>query len=75
MKNALTLKGMLLGTVMAGAVAAAPAMAEIDESTPGAIKAVDLMAAWVNAGVPNGKFTYTDMSGNATTGTFDRDIL
>jgi hypothetical protein len=74
MKKELSLKGMLLGALMA-TVAATPALAEIAESTPGAVKAVDLMAAWVKAGAPNGKFTYKDMSGNDAAGTFDVDIL
>ena len=74
MKNALTFKGMLLGAAMA-TMAASPAMAEVDEGTPGAIKAVDLMAAWTNAGAPNGKFSYKDMSGNTTAATFNTDIL
>ena len=56
-------------------IAATPAMAEVTETTPGAIKAVDLMAAWVNAGAPNGKFSYKDMSGNTTAATFDVDVL
>ena len=72
--NKLTFKGMLMGAVMATAVSM-PAMAEISESTPGAAKAVDLMAAWVKAGAPNGAFSYKDMSGNASNGTFDADIL
>lgn len=74
MKKELSLKGMLLGALMA-TVAATPALAEIAESTPGAVKAVDLMAAWVKAGAPNGKFTYKDMGGNDAAGTFDVDIL
>jgi len=63
-----------MGAAMA-TIAAAPAMAEVMESTPGAIKGVDLMAAWVEAGAPNGKFSYNDMSGNSTAATFDTDIL
>ena len=74
MKNTLSLKGMLMGAAMATMVAT-PAMAEINESTAGAIKAVDLMAAWVGAGAPNGKFTYEDISGNSTAASFNGDIL
>lgn len=74
MKKELTLKGMLLGAAMA-AVAVMPAQAEVMDSTPGAIKAVDLMGTWVSAGAPNGKFSYKDMSGNDTAATFDADIL
>ena len=70
----LTFKGMLMGAVLATAVSM-PAMAEVTESTPGAIKAVDLMAAWVGTGAPNGAFSYKDISGNATSATFDADIL
>jgi len=72
--NKLTLKGMLLGTVMV-AVTSMPAMAEISGSTPGAQNAVTLMGMWVGAGAPNGAFTYKDISGNDAHGTFDADIL
>jgi len=72
--NKLTLKGMLLGTVMV-AVTSMPAMAEISGSTPGAQNAVTLMGMWVGAGAPNGAFTYKDISGNDAHGTFDGDIL
>ncbi|PHS78184.1 MAG: hypothetical protein COB59_08440 [Rhodospirillaceae bacterium] len=74
MKKELSLKGMLMGAVLATAVSM-PAMAEVTESTPGAIKGVDLMAAWVGAGAPNGAFSYKDMSGNSTSASFDADIL
>ena len=55
-------------------IVAAPATAAVTESTPGAIHAVNLMAAWVNAGAPNGKFSYTDLSGNTNTTTYDKAI-
>ena len=74
MKKELSLKGMLVGALMA-TTAATPAMAEVAESTPGAVKAVELLAAWSKAGAPNGKFSYKDMSGNDAAGTFDVDIL
>ena len=74
MKKELSLKGMLLGATMLS-MAAFPAMAEVAESTPGAVKAVELMGAWVKAGAPNGKFSYKDLSGNDAVGTFDVDVL
>jgi len=74
MKKQLSLKATLMGAVLATAVSM-PAMAEVTESTAGAIKAVDLMAAWVGAGAPNGAFSYKDMSGNSTSASFDADIL
>lgn len=70
----LTFKGMLMGAVMATAVSM-PAMAEVTESTPGAIKAVDLMGTWVKAGAPNGAFSYKDAGGHDVAATFDADIL
>ena len=57
------------------AAAATPAKAEISADTPGAQKAVDLMKMWVNAGAPNGAFTYKDLSGNDAKGSFDADIM
>ena len=70
----LTLKGMLMGAVVATA-ASMPAMAEVTETTPGAIKAVKLMEAWVKAGAPNGAFSYKDAGGHNTAASFDVDIL
>jgi hypothetical protein len=81
MKKRIPFKGMIVGAVMvtmAAACSSQDSMQDsmmVDESTPGAIKAVDLMAAWVNSGAPKKGFTYTDMSGNDTLGTFDADIL
>lgn len=57
------------------AVMAAPASAEITEKTPGAQKAVEVVAAWVKAGAPDGAFTYKDLSGNDTAASFKDDVL
>ncbi len=70
-----TLVGAALATVAIVATACAGGSGDVSESSPGAIKAVDLMAAWVEAGAPNGSFTYEDMSGNSANGTFDGDVL
>lgn len=67
------LMGAAVAVMVTGCVGGDGKMA-IDEATPGAIKAVDLVKAWVEAGVPNGTFTYKDMSGNATDATFAGDI-
>jgi len=74
MNKNLTLKGMLMGAVVATTVAM-PAMAEVTESTPGAIKAVDLVGTWVKAGAPNGAFTYKDVGGHEVKANFDTDVL
>ena len=70
-----TLVGAALATVAIVATACAGGSSSISESSPGAIKAVDLMAAWVGAGAPNGDFTYEDMSGNSASGSFNGDVL
>ena len=74
-----TLKSMLAGAALATLAVVATACAggsgNVSESSPGAIKAVDLVAAWVKAGAPNGSFTYEDMSGNSASGSFSGDIL
>ena len=69
-----TLTSGVAALAVSAVMAASPALA-IDESTPGAQKAVSLMEAWVAAGAPNGAFTYTDLAGNKADGTFDADIL
>ena len=77
-KKELSFKSMLMGTAVVAAasfVAMAPAKAEIMENAPGAQKAVTLMGMWVDAGAPNGAFTYKDLSGNEAKGTFEADIL
>lgn len=77
MKKRIPFKGMIVGAVMATMLTACGSKDSmmVDESTPGAIKAVDLMAAWIDSGAPKKGFTYTDMSGNDTLGSFDADIL
>jgi len=79
MKSKPYLKGLLMGVAVATLAAACVSQpadsGPITESTPGAQKGVTLMGAWVDAGAPNGSFTYTDLSGNEATGTFDADIL
>jgi len=76
MKKKIPLKGMLMGAVMATmATACVSSDKMVSETTPGAIKAVDLMGAWVDAGAPNGAFSYKDMSGNATDASFNGDVL
>ena len=70
------LKGLVVGAVMATmATACVSSNKMVSESTPGAIKAVDLIGAWVDSGAPKTGFTYTDMSGNSTLGDFTTDIL
>ncbi|NQU58751.1 MAG: hypothetical protein HQ513_16105, partial [Rhodospirillales bacterium] len=76
MMKQIPLKGLIVGAVMATmATACVSSDKMVSESTPGAIKAVDLVAAWVGAGAPNGAFSYTDMAGNATDANFDGDVL
>jgi len=77
MKKKLPLKGMLMGAAMVAMTSACVSKSadHVMESTPGAIKAVDLLGAWVGAGAPNGSFSYTDLSGSATDASFDKDIL
>lgn len=77
MKSKKPIKGMLMGAAMAVMVTGCVGGGGggVSEDTPGAIKAVDLIAAWVKSGAPNGAFSYTDISGNATDGSFDGDIL
>lgn len=48
---------------------------DIDENTPGAQKAVNLIGMWVDAGAPEGKFNYTDLSGRNWEGDYQSDIL
>ncbi len=73
-----TIKGMIAGaaiaTVAVVATACASTSSSIDEGTPGAVRAINLMAAWVDAGAPNGGFDYTDLSGNNHTTTYDKAI-
>ncbi len=76
MKKKIPLKGMLMGAIMATmATACVSSNKMVSETSPGAIKAVDLLGAWVGAGAPNGAFSYKDMSGNATDANFNGDIL
>ncbi|MBC8268190.1 MAG: hypothetical protein H8E36_05535 [Rhodospirillaceae bacterium] len=71
------LKGLVVGAVMATMATACVSGEKmmVMESSPGAIKAVDLIGAWVDSGAPKTGFTYTDMSGNSTLGDFTTDIL
>jgi len=77
MKIKFLLKGILMGATVATLATACVGKSNmmVDEKTPGAIKAVDLLGAWVGEGAPKNGFTYTDMSGNAILGSFDADIL
>ena len=59
----------------AAIITSSAASAAITEKTPGAVKGVKLLEAWVKSGAPNGAFTYKDMSGNETKATFDTDIM
>ncbi len=57
-----------LAVTLATASQFALADKDIDENTPGAQKAVNLIGMWVDAGAPEGKFNYTDLGGKTGKG-------
>ncbi|MCP4416688.1 MAG: hypothetical protein GY805_08700, partial [Chloroflexi bacterium] len=62
--------------VMHGArVGAQSAEAAAPATDSCAVKAVNLLGDWVNAGAPEGAFSYAAESGDACDGTFDANIL
>lgn len=66
---------MVVGAAMATMISGAAYAHHFTSDSAGAIKAVDLIAAWVGAGAPNGDFTYEAINGKKGHASFDQDVL